>query len=106
MSKTITNEDDGRKFRNSFPKKYSPLRDVVDDLSDKLFTEICKTGHFDSTRVRELKNIGLNWNLDRRGIPTGQLNVRFHRQRPRIATFHVAPPSQEELLDIIQAHAE
>lgn len=102
---TTTYWDDRRRFRNSFPKKYLPLRDTLSDLASELFTEVCKTGHFDSKRVRKLKNIGINWNLDPRGVPTGELSVRFHRQRPRVTTFQAAPPSFEELQDIIDAHA-
>jgi len=85
---------------------YLPLRSAVHDLASELFAEICKTGHFDSTRVRQLRHIGLAWNLDRRGIPTGEVSVRFNRQRrQRVSVFEAAPPSQEELQDIIDAHA-
>lgn len=92
--------------RNSFPKKYLPLRGVAHDLAGELFAEICKTGHFDSTRVKQLRHIGLSWNLGQGGIPTGEVSVRFHRQRlPRVSTFHAAPPSFEELQDVIDAHA-
>lgn len=106
MTTQTLNLEEQTRFRQSFPKKYTPLKNVVYDLADKLFVEICKTGHFDSTRVRKLKNVGINWNLDPRGIPTGELSVRFHRQRPRITSFHAAPPSFEELQDIVDAHAE
>lgn len=86
---------------------YLPLRSAAHDLASELFAEICKTGHFDSTRVKQLRHIGLSWNLDRGGIPTGEVSVRFHRQRrPRVSVFQAAPPSQEELQDILDAHAE
>jgi|GEM_PF-4932403 len=105
MTTTSAYWDNEKRFRNSFPKKYLPLRDTLSSLAGELFTEVCKTGHFDSKRVRKLKNIGLNWNLDPRGVPTGELSVRFHRQRPRVSTFEAAPPSFEELQDVIDAHA-
>lgn len=109
MLKVQTSEvnfENHKKFRSSFPKKYLPLRQVVSDLSTKLFEEVCKTGHFDSTRVRGLRYIGFNWDLDPRGIPTGESIVRFARQRPRVESYHAAPPSDEDLLDVKQAHEE
>ena len=105
MTTQTISRNEVTKFNQSFPKKYSQLKNKVSELSNLLFEEICKTGHFDSTRVRELKHIGVAWNLDRRGTPTGQATVRFYRQQPRIVTFHAAPPSQEELQDILDAHA-
>ena len=107
MSTKTMDMDDYKRFQNSFPKKYLPLRKVVPDIAGKVFDEICKTGHFDSNRGRGLRSIGFNWNLDPRGAPTGELSVRFARQQPRTTSYHVAPPSHEDLLlDIAQAHAE
>ena len=97
--------EEARKFNNSFPKKYLPLKRVLDRLGDALMLEVSKTGHFDSTRVKELKHIGVGLDLDRRGIPTGRKVVRFHRQRPRISTYQTIPPSREELQDIVEDHA-